>query len=512
MSVVPRLDVASISKTFGPVKVLDDVCLQIVPGEVHGLVGQNGSGKSTLIKVITGIYTPDSGGAILVDGVPLDVPVAWTQAHHAGVSVVHQSFGLLDHLTVTENICVGGYPTDRSGRISRSRSRRMAEETLARLEADIDPGARVAELSTAQRAEVAIARALRDLQPGSGVIILDESTRTLVGADLDAFHRILRRIVATGTSALLVTHSLSELVRTTDRTTVLRDGRVVAAGVLSDDLTEASVAKLMTGMDVPPSTYHGPGGGGRPRARVATVSGLHGARLTEVDLQVDAGEVVGITGVPGSGFEDLPYLISGARPASAGSVTIDGTQVDATQLSVRSAMKLGVGLVPERRDVEGLAESIDVQSNVMLPQVGSRSRPWRLARGWQSEGFTQAVGQLDIRPADPKRLAGQLSGGNQQKALVAKWLATKPTLLVLVEPTQAVDVSARHKILTTVREAADTGTAVVLASTEPADLAQICDRVLIYRPGEGLTPIDHSTPELILDAVYGSLSTTGTPQ
>ncbi|HWG13259.1 MAG TPA: ATP-binding cassette domain-containing protein, partial [Streptosporangiaceae bacterium] len=245
-----RLSVRALTKTFGQARVLTDVELTVRPGEVHGLAGQNGSGKSTLIKIVTGLYTPDSGAEFEVDGQPVRLPVRWPEVHAAGISVVHQDLGLLDQLTVAENICIGGYPTTRLGRIDRHRRDELAARTLDRLGVPLAPSRLVGTLTAAQRAEVAIARAMRDHTPGSGLIILDESTRALSGADLEHVHQLLRRIAADGSSALMVSHSLSELMSVTDRTTVLRDGRVVGAGLPTAGLSEQELARRMLGSTV----------------------------------------------------------------------------------------------------------------------------------------------------------------------------------------------------------------------------------------------------------------------
>ncbi len=245
-----RLSVRALTKTFGSARVLTDVELTVRPGEVHGLAGQNGSGKSTLIKIVTGLYTPDPGAEYEVDGQPVRLPVRWPEVHAAGVSVVHQDLGLLDQLTVAENICIGGYPTTRLGRIDRHRRDELAARTLDRLGVPLAPGVLVGSLTAAQRAEVAIARAMRDHTPGSGLVILDESTRALSGADLEHIHQVLRRIAADGSAALMVSHSLPELIAVADRVTVLRDGRVVGAGLPTAGLTEQELARRMLGSTV----------------------------------------------------------------------------------------------------------------------------------------------------------------------------------------------------------------------------------------------------------------------
>jgi ribose transport system ATP-binding protein len=282
-SEAPRLEVRSLSKTFGTVQVLTDVELTVAAGEVHGLAGQNGSGKSTLIKIVTGLYTPDPGAEYRVDGAPMRLPVRWPEVHAAGVSVVHQDLGLLDQLTVAENICVGGFPT--TGLISHiDRKQRdwLAARTLERLGAEIEPSALVGSLSAAERAEVAIARAMRDHAAGTGLIILDESTRALSGDDLVRMHAMLRRVTADGSAALMVSHNLTELMAVTDRMTILRDGLLAGAGLPTQDLSEADIARRMLGGQLEETRAGATGLGGprRPPSLFRRCRGVEPATLS----------------------------------------------------------------------------------------------------------------------------------------------------------------------------------------------------------------------------------------
>ncbi|WP_017934542.1 sugar ABC transporter ATP-binding protein [Nocardioides sp. Iso805N] len=498
----PRLAVSNISKTFGPTCVLHQAELVVQPGELHALVGQNGSGKSTLVKVLTGYHTPGSGGSVAVDGEHLSLPVEWAAAHRAGIAVVHQDFGLLDHLSVAENIGVGGYERTRFlRRVDWRRQREVAARVLGELQLDIEPTALVGNLSASHRAGVAIARAMRDLVPGGGLVILDESTRSLGRQELSQFHEMLRRIRSTGTSMLLVSHSLDEVLTQTDRVTVLRDGRVVGAGLATAEQSEQSVAKLMLGRDVDDvdtrpagESHYAPG---------VTITGLSGPGAASLDIAIGAGEIVGLTGLPGSGFEQLPYLLSGATPAS-GELTIDSTALSLARASVAACIRAGVVLVPERRDRDGLAMSLSIRDNISLPTLTRHGRPWWAGRGWQATQTDDAIATLGIRPNAPMRLIQELSGGNQQKVLLAKWMSVGPRFMILHEPTQAVDVGARSDILNAVQRAAASGVAVLLVSVEASDLAAACDRVLVYDGPDHLTEIRSTDPDTILDAVYAT--------
>jgi ribose transport system ATP-binding protein len=500
----PRLEVRSLSKTFGTVQVLTDVELTVAAGEVHGLAGQNGSGKSTLIKILTGLYTPDSGADYRVDGAPMRLPVRWPEVHAAGVSVVHQDLGLLDQLTVAENICVGGFPTtglishiDRKGRD------RLAARTLERLGAEIEPSALVGSLSAAERAEVAIARAMRDHAAGAGLIILDESTRALSGDDLVRMHAMLRRVTADGSAAIMVSHNLTELMAVTDRITILRDGLLAGAGMPTRDLSEADIARRMLGGQLE-ETRAGATGLRRPTAPTITVSALTGRRVSDVGFDLAAGEILGITGLPGNGYEEIPYLLTGAQKATSGVIRTTTHTVDLSRAGVAGCLRAGFVLVPERRERDGLAFELSMRDNISLPGLRHRGRPWFVSRTWQLSEAESAIDTLDIKPRTPLTLIKELSGGNQQKVLLAKWLTTGPKVLVLHEPTQAVDVGARRDILHALRRAADSGVAVVLVSSEAEDLAAACDRILIYSPVTGLCEPASMTPDALIGHIYAT--------
>lgn len=504
-----RLEARGISKTFGANTVLRDAELVIRPGEIHALIGQNGSGKSTLVKVLTGYHAPDEGGSLRVDNEALALPVRWSQAQQAGISVVHQDLGLLDHLSVAENIGIGGYkahPVTRT--IDWAAQREVARRVLRRLGLDIDPQTPVGRLSAAQRAEVAIARALRDQRSGEGLVVLDEATRALPREELSAFHDLLRRVVADGSSVLMVSHNLDEVLSISDRVTVLRDGAVAGAGVSTADADESSLARLMLGRSVDAVTRRT--GQVAPDASSLRVSGLSGEGVDGLDLEVRAGEVVGLTGLPGTGFESVPYLLTGARSASSGTVSVDGRTVAAAAMSVARSIRSGVVLVPEGRIREGLAVDLSLRDNVALPNLRRRGRPWHVGRGWQRSESNHYIERLDIRTTGPEALVKELSGGNQQKVLLGKWLSVLPSYLVLHEPTQAVDVGARRDILTTIGEAADRGIGVLYVSIEPSDLVEVCDRVLVHHPGRPLTELRTTDPDVLLEAIYAESTPTAT--
>ncbi len=508
-----RLEARHVSKTFGSTKVLDDVDLAVEPGEIHALVGQNGSGKSTLVKILTGYHAPDVGASLALDGQLVQLPVQWREAAELGISVVHQDLGLLDQLTVSDNIGVGGYHHSRLlRRVDWKRQSRVAADVLGRLDVDVDPSTLVGTLGAAPRAEVAIARALRAHRPGAGLIILDEATRALPREELVKFHALLRRVVAEGTSVLMVSHNLDEVLALADRVTVLRDGKAVGAAVPTAELNAQEMARLMLGKTVGALAPRGVDRTARPV--VARVTGLSGGGVEDVEIEVREGEIVGLTGLPGSGFEAIPYLLTGARPASSGVLRTRTAELDLAHADVADCMAAGVSLVPERRDRDGLALELAISDNIALPSLRRRGRSWFVGRAWQRRQAEDLIDRLSIRARTPATLVKELSGGNQQKVLFAKWLSIVPSLFVLHEATQAVDVGARQDILAAIQGVADSGVGVLYVSGEPADLAEVCDRVLVHRPGQGFLELRDATPDAVLDAIYATPTTAaaGGPQ
>ncbi len=477
--------------------------MAVAPGEIHGLVGENGSGKSTLVKILSGYHTPDRGGSLAIDGEPIALPVRPTAVRNLGLSVVHQDLGLIDSFSVVENLRLGRFGARRFSRaIPWRRERQLARAALAALGADIDPGALVAELSIAERAEVAIARALHSQENGRGLMMFDESTRALPIKARRHFHSLLRDIVGRGGSVLLVSHQLEEVLEHTDRVTVLRDGSVVASGLRTDGLSERELIRLMLGRELR-------GGSQRRDAlrsdapAAAEIRGLRGNLVKDATVSVAIGEIVGVTGLLGSGFEELPYLIAGARRAAGGVARVAGREFNLSASSVRELLEAGVALVPERREQEGLAYSESVLDNVTLPRMRARGRVGPLGRSWQRDEAARVVGELDVRPPDVRMPVGALSGGNQQKVLLGKWLCGEPKLLLLHEPTQGVDVGAREDLERAIRRAAANGAGIVLAGMDATELASTCDRVLVMREGRIACELSGAlSPERIIDAVY----------
>ena len=504
------LRIENVTVRFGGRAALDSASVIVRRGEVHAIVGQNGSGKSTLIKVLAGIHTPVNG-RVLAEGQELSLPPSSHDLIRHRVSFVHQDLGLIDALSVTDNICIGKLEHSRFLRyIDGARQTENARRVLAVLGARIDPQAKVASLSPALRTMVAMARGLLVQGNEPGLIVLDEATRTLTEASARPIYDAIRSIVAAGGGVLMISHNLEEVLAIADRVTVLRDGHVVAEGVPVAELDEREIARLMLGHDVSTEVLRsGPApAGSEPFVRI---SGVRGRRVDGVDITLGRGEIVGITGLEGSGFEDLPYLVSGALGASGGTVTLPTQTLDLARTNVAAGLRAGVVVVPEERHRDGIALSETVEANVSLPRISSRGRRWWLARDWQRREARAVIERLGVSPPDLQMPVGRLSGGNQQKVLVGKWILNDPTLLFLHEPTQAVDVGARMDILSAVRGLTSSDVAIVLVSREAADLVAICDRILIFRDGRIAQELVASHPDEVIEAVYGTPRTSHGP-
>jgi ribose transport system ATP-binding protein len=470
-----------VSKRFGRTLALDGAGLTLFAGEVHGLLGENGSGKSTLAKVLSGIHAPEPGAELELDGSRVSLPLSPARARALGLGVVHQELGLADDLCVADNLLLPELAASRSWWLSPAAHRRRARQLLARLDVAIDPSTRVGSLTTVERAQVAIARAVGEVSPEGerGVLVLDEPTAYLPEAEAMRLFELLRSLADHGASVLLVSHDLDDVLRVTDRVTVLRDGRTVAeartGGLDRDQLLELVVGQ---GLERPAS----PGRVTATAGVAAAIADLSGGALSRLTVHVEAGEIVGVTGAAGSGFEDVPELLFGAAPARSGRLWVGGRDVDVPSLRPDRAVALGIGLVPgDQRD--GGVGTLSLTENVTLPALGRYGRVLLHRRRMRAE-TSRLLARFDVRPAHPELPLGVLSSGNQQKALLAKWIALEPSLLLLEEPTRGVDVGARHRIIALVRDAAAGGACVLCASADHEQLASLCDRVLVFAGGE----------------------------
>ncbi len=489
----PLLSIRSLSKSFGGTKALDGVTFDVRPGEVHGLVGENGSGKSTLIKVLSGFHVPEPGSAIEVSGREVSLPLSAAQLQEMGLRFVHQDLGLAPTLTVAENLFVDELSTDPSWLLRASVQRRRARERLSPFGRPLDPSAKVGSLSAADQAHVAIVRAVSQLRQHQslassfpGILVLDEVTAFLPSAGRAQLFELIREVVAQGDSVLFVSHYLDEVLEITSRVSVLRDGRLVStlktSEIDSDGLVELIIGRSLGGGL--PGSQQKPGRDDDGVERAATVvSGLSGRLVQDIDFVVHEGEVLGVTGLLGSGFEELPALLFGAESASSGRLQLGDRQFDLTDHDPQRATAAGIAFVPEDRHSAGGAGSLTVEENLTLRILPGYEKRGAVSRRRLTRAASALLEDYDVRPRDPKAPMSTLSGGNQQKVIMAKWLAMEPSLLLLHEPTHGVDVGSRDQILRRIRAAASDGMAVVCASSDPEQLSELCDRVLVLARG-----------------------------
>jgi len=473
----PLLSVRNLSKTFPGQRALADVRLDVFAGEIVAVVGQNGSGKSTLVKILAGIHEPDAGAEITVrraDGTEVRGHAATGEVH-----VIHQDLGLISLLDTVENLGLG-HGVGRQlilpvhGKAERSRARQL----ITRFGAAFDVTVPVGNLSPAERTIVAIARALDGWARPDQVLLLDEPTAALPDNESKRLFTAIRRLAADGAGVVFISHRLGEVLDLADRVVALRGGRVVA-DVQSSGLDRNALIRLITGRDAPRAqarTAPAPGG-----EQVLTVRGLAGTGVRSVDLDVRAGEITGLCGLLGSGRERVCGMIFGAV-AREGEVRVRSTVLPPG--SPGAAIANGLGFVPSDRQAHGVIMSMRVDENLTLPNLKTlRSKIGSLSASAERREAAHWIGRVQLDPPLPQRDLEQLSGGNQQKVVLAKWLRNQPCVLLLDEPTQGVDVGATSAIYDLIRVAAAGGAAVLVSSSDAAELAALCDRVIVLYDG-----------------------------
>ncbi|MFI2436089.1 sugar ABC transporter ATP-binding protein [Streptomyces sp. NPDC018693] len=485
----PLLSMSGITKSFPGVRALDGVDLDVQAGEVHCLLGQNGAGKSTLIKVLAGAHQPD-GGTIRWRGEPVTLrsPIA---AMRLGIATIYQELDLVEHLSVAENVHLGHEPTAAGFVVRGKAARRSTALLLKRLgHSEIDPACLVGELSAAQQQIVSMARALsHDVR----LIVMDEPSAALDPDEVDNLFRIVGDLTAGGVAVVYISHRLEEIRRIGDRVTVLKDGRAVAGGLPAKTTPTREVVALMTGRNVEyvfPERPASPPAG----APVLQVRGLtREGEFAPLDLQVRAGEIVGLAGLVGSGRSEILETVYGARKPTAGQVIVGGRPLRVG--SVRAAVRAGLGLAPEERKAQALLMLESVTRNVSVSSLSRFSRGGWIDRGAERGAARSATRELSLRPDNPAVPVRTLSGGNQQKAVLARWLLRGCRVLLLDEPTRGVDVGARAELYAVVRRLANEGLAVLLVSSEVPEVLGLADRVLVLREGR----VVHTAPARELD-------------
>lgn len=484
------LALRSISKTFAGVRALKDVSVDVASGRVTALLGQNGSGKSTLVKILAGFHAPDTGGSATVHGRELPLPATAADARRLGLRFVHQELALVDQLTVADNIALAqGFAAGRATSAIVPRAHReQARRTLANLGVQVDPDARIGSLSSTERMLVAIARAFgHDEDPSGLIVVLDEPTAYLPAGAVDRVLGLLQAATDRGASAVYVTHRLDEVLRIADDLIVLRDGELVANQPVSG-LDARGLAEAITGGEIAIAERAGSAVGDEV---VFAAERLSGPRVTGVSFALHRGEILGVAGLQGCGRSELVRMVSGVQPPVAGAMTLGGAAY--APRDPHAALRRGVGYVPAERRHHGIVGRLTLRANITLGDMRPYWRAGHLDGGAERTDVERLMAQFDIRPPRPDQLIARFSGGNQQKAVLAKLMRLQPTLLAVDEPTQGVDVGGKGEIARLLREFTANGGAVLLGGSDFAEISDLCHRVLVLDRGRPLGIFDGGT-------------------
>ncbi|MER7810720.1 sugar ABC transporter ATP-binding protein [Streptomyces sp900116325] len=494
----PVLALTDVSKSFGAVRALQDVSLQLLPGEVHALAGENGAGKSTLIKTLAGVHRPDSG-QVLLDGEPV-VFNGPADARNAGIAVIYQEPTLFPDLSIAENIFMGRQPRASLGRIDRRAVREATAALMTRLGVAFDPERLARGLSIADQQIVEIAKALSF---DARVLIMDEPTAALTGSETARLFSVVRTLRASGAAVLFISHRLEEIFGLCQRVTTLRDGRWVASEPL-DGLTEDDLVRRMVGRDLD-ELYP-------KQATTVGETALSVRRLTregvfrDVSFEVRRGEIVALAGLVGAGRSEVVQAVFGVDKADAGEVHVNGTPLRAG--SPTAAMDAGVALVPEDRRQRGLVMEMSIERNIGLTGLGSLGSGGMVRRTLERGRATDWAVKLQLKYNRLSDTVGVLSGGNQQKVVLAKWLATDPSVLIVDEPTRGIDVGTKAEVHRLLSSLAAEGLAVLMVSSDLPEVLGMADRVLVMHEGRLVAeiPREEATEETVMAAATGRLT------
>ena len=491
----PVLALDAVTKTFPGVTALDQVQLALYPGQVTALVGENGAGKSTVVKVLTGIYQPD-GGAIRVDGADTRFPTP-TDATAAGITAIHQETVLFDELSVAENIFLGHAPRGRFGLIDWREMERRAAEILNGIGARLDPRTKLKSLGIASKHLVAIARAL---SVDARVVIMDEPTAALSRTEIEELYELVETLKRQGKAILFISHKFDEIFRIADRYTVFRDGQFVGDGRVADT-DEGALVKMMVGRDVDQVF---PDRESRIGEEVLQVTGYaHPTEFAGINFRLRAGEILGFYGLVGAGRSEFMQALFGITAPSKGVTKIDG-RVRVIR-SPADAIAAGLVYVPEDRGRQGAITALPIVQNVSLPSLDKTSRNGFLRMAEEFALARDYTRRLDLRAASLDTELGTLSGGNQQKVVIAKWLATQPKIIILDEPTKGIDIGSKAAVHAFMAELAAQGLAVIMVSSEIPEILGMSDRVIVMREGRMAAELtgDEMTPETLVRHAAG---------
>ncbi|MEC5317608.1 sugar ABC transporter ATP-binding protein [Brenneria populi subsp. brevivirga] len=495
----PLLSLKGIAKAFPGVRALENVQLDLWPGKVTALIGENGAGKSTLVKVMTGIYQPDEG-ELRYKAIPITLPTP-EAAHKIGITAIHQETVLFDELTVTENIFVGRYlHRGWLKRLDWPAMRRRSRDILSRLEARIDPDAILKTLSIAQRHMVAIARALSF---EAQVVILDEPTAALSQHEIAEFYQIVERLKREGKAILFISHKFDEIFAIADHYTILRDGVYISSGRIAD-ITEERMVAMMVGREMAHDAY--PQVAGAPGETVLEVRDLcHSTEFAHINFTLRKGEILGFYGLVGAGRTELMQALCGVSPPSSGDIILNGRAARFRQPA--DAISAGIVYVPEERQKQGAIIELSICQNISLPQL-SRLNPSGIlneAREWAlADDYAR---RLQVKAFSWRQTVETLSGGNQQKVVIGKWLATRPTVIILDEPTKGIDIGAKAAVHRLMAELVGQGLAVIMVSSELPEVMGLADRIIVMH--EGLVAAEYGKHEASAETIVSAASGAG---
>ncbi|APF37642.1 D-xylose ABC transporter ATP-binding protein [Chelatococcus daeguensis] len=492
----PLLEMRGISKSFPGVKALDGVDVALYAGTVTALIGENGAGKSTLVKVLTGIYQPDAGD-ILVDGAPVRFADAQA-AMRAGITAIHQETVLFDELTVAENIFLGHAPKSRLGLVDWAAMRARAGALLHSIDAPISPYARLKDLSIAQRHLVAIARAL---SVEARVVIMDEPTAALSHKEVEDLFRIIERLKGQGKAILFISHKFEEIYEIAERFVVFRDGRSVGAGRLAET-GQDEIVRMMVGRSVEHVFPKAEVAIGGPVLEVAGYS--HPTEFADISFTLRRGEILGLYGLVGAGRSEFCQALFGITRPSAGRLALEGRAL--TVRSPQDAIAAGIVYVPEERGRHGAVLPMPIFQNVSMAVLGRTTRAGFLRLAEEFALARRYAERLDLRAAALSVPVGTLSGGNQQKVVIAKWLATLPKVIILDEPTKGIDIGSKAAVHAFMSELAAEGLSVIMVSSELPEILGMSDRVIVMREGRltGIWERDGLDAETLVRAATGN--------
>ena len=496
----PVLSLEGVVKDFPGVRALSSVSLELYAGEVTALVGENGAGKSTIVKILTGIYQPD-GGHIKIDGQELTLPTP-REAARLGITAIHQETVLFDELSVAENIFIGHAPRTRFGLVDWRKMNSDATKLLTRIGAAVKPTSLLRDLGIANKHLVAIARAL---SIDARVVIMDEPTAALSHKEIEELYLLVDQLKADGKAILFISHKFDEIFHIADRYTVFRDGELVGNGFI-DDIESTELVRLMVGRSVEGVFPARTNKLGKSILQVENYS--HPTEFVDISFSLKQGEILGFYGLVGAGRSECMHALFGVTRPSSGSLSINGQTI--SPKSPADAIAHGLVYVPEDRGKQGAITALSIVDNVALPSLQTTSHKGFVRMAHEFALARQYTQRLELKAAALDQAVGELSGGNQQKVVIAKWLATQPAVIILDEPTKGIDIGSKAAVHSFMRELASQGLAVIMVSSEIPEIIGMSDRIIVMREGRQVAEIDRAdvTPEALVRAAAGIAETS----